>query len=135
MAQFVSPATIDIEQRGGVCVLRCKGSLVAGRGHDYIRGKLEEIKQLNYRNLVADLREVPSIGSPGIAFIAGVYTFVVRESGGRFLVAGAAPLVRRAIEITGLGEMIPLVADLQSGLETLRAEATVNAAATSSPRR
>jgi stage II sporulation protein AA (anti-sigma F factor antagonist) len=131
MLQFVSPAAIDIEQRGGVCVLRCKGSLVAGRGHDYIRGKLGEIEQLNYRNVVADLREVPSIGSPGIAFIAGVYRFVVKKSGGRFIVAGAAPLVRRALEITGLSKMIPLAADLQTGLETLRAEESAKAAATS----
>jgi len=116
-------------------VLRCKGSLVAGRDQDYIRCKLEEIKQLNYCNVVADLREVPSIGSPGIAFIAGVYTLVVRKSGGRFIVAGAAALVRRALEITGLSSMIPLAPDLQSGLETLRAEAAVNAAAISSPRK
>jgi anti-anti-sigma factor len=135
MALLAGPLAIDIEQRGGVCVLRCKGSLVAGRDQEYIRGRLEEIKRLSYRNVVADLREVPSIGSPGIAFIAGIYTLVVRKSGGRFIVAGATPLVRRAIEITGLSKMIPLAADLQTGLETLRLEAAANAAATSTPRR
>jgi anti-anti-sigma factor len=121
MALVAGPIGIDIEQRGEVCVLRCKGSLVAGRDQDYIRGKLDEIKRLNYRNVLADLREVPSIGSPGIAFIAAIYTSVVRTSGGRFIVSGASPMVRRAIEITGLGQMIPLAADFQSGLAALRA--------------
>jgi anti-anti-sigma factor len=111
---------IDVEQHEDICVLRCQGSFLAGLEQDYIQGKIDYIKQLNCSRVLADFREVPVIGSTGIAFIVGVYTSVVRVSGGRFVLAGAVPLVQRVLEITKLSTVIPLAADLGSGLVALR---------------
>src|SRR5579863_7617378 len=112
---------IDLEQQGEVCLIRCRGRLVAGLAEEYVRARIEDIKRLNCRHVVADLCEVPSIGSVGVAFLAGVYTCVVKDSCGRFVVAGAAPLVKRALELTKLSTVIPLVPDLKTALEILRA--------------
>jgi len=115
------PASIEIERQGDVCILRCHGSLLAGLDADYVQAKIEEFKQLKCNRVLADLRNVPCIGSSGIAFIVGVYTSIVRTSGGRFVVTGAGPMVQRVLEITRLSTVIPLAADLGSGLEALRA--------------
>jgi anti-anti-sigma factor len=115
------PASIEIERQGDVCILRCRGSLLAGLDADYVNAKIEDIKQLNCSRVLADFQAVPSIGSTGIAFIVGVYTSIVRISGGRFVVTGAGPMVQRVLEITRLNTVIPLAADLGSGLAVLRA--------------
>jgi len=116
-----SAAAIDIEQHGDVCVLRCQGSFLAGLDQDYIQAKIEDIKQLNCRRVLADFHEVPLIGSTGIAFIVGVYTAIVGTAGGRFVLTGAPPLVQRVLEITRLSTVIPVAADFGSGLAALRA--------------
>ena|SRR5579862_2956840 len=115
------PAGIEIERQGDVCILRCRGSLLAGLDADYVNAKIEDIKQLNCSRVLADFQAVPAIGSTGIAFIVGVYTSIVRISGGRFVVTGAGPMVQRVLEITRLNTVIPLAADLGSGLAVLRA--------------
>lgn len=114
-------AAIDIEQYSEVCVLRCQGSFLAGLDQDYIQAKIEDIKQLNCSRVLADFHEVPSIGSSGIAFIVGVYTAIVRTAGGRFVLTGAPPLVQRVLELTKLSTVIPVAADIASGLAALRA--------------
>ena len=118
-----APMTIEFEQHGEVCVLRCKGRFAAGLELDYIRAKLEDIKLLNCSKVLADFREVPFIGSAGLAFIVSVYTSV-RNSGGRFILAGAVPLVNRVLDLTRLNTVIPLAQDLASGLAALRGGAT-----------
>ena len=115
------PIAIDVEQYGEVCVLRCQGSFLAGLDAEYVQAKLEDIKQLNCSRVLADFQAVPAIGSTGIAFIVGVYTSIVRISGGRFVVTGAGPMVQRVLEITRLSTVIPLAADVGSGLAVLRA--------------
>lgn len=115
------PASIEIEWQGDVCILRCHGSLLAGLDADYIQAKIEDIKQLNCTRVLADFQAVPSIGSTGIAFIVGVYTSIVKTAGGRFVLTGPAPMVQRVLEITRLSTVIPLAADLGSGLAALRA--------------
>jgi anti-anti-sigma factor len=114
-------AAIDIEQYGDIYVLRCHGRLVAGFDEQYLQARLDDIKQMNCTLVLVDFRDVPSIGSAGIAFIVGVYTAVVKTSGGRFVLAGATPMVRRALEITRLSGMIPMATDFGSGLAALRA--------------
>lgn len=115
-----SPA-IEMERYGDICVLRCRGSLLAGLDEDYIRAKIDDLQQLHCTRVLADFQEVPSIGSAGIAFIVGVYTAIVNNSGGRFVLTGAPPLVRHVLEITRLTTIIPLASDFAAGLEALRA--------------
>ena len=116
-----SPTVIEIERQGDVCVLRCRGSLLAGLDADYVQAKIEDIKQLKCTRVLADFRNVPSIGSAGIAFIVGVYTSIVKTAGGRFVLTGPAPLVKRVLDITKLSSVIPVAPDVGSGLAALSA--------------
>jgi anti-anti-sigma factor len=117
------PVVIDIEQQNDVCVLRCRGRFVAGRYVGYMHAKMEEIKRLQCRSVVADFCEVPSIGSTGINFIVGLHTWVNRKPGGRFVLAGAGPFIQRVLDLTRLSAVLPMTEDLPSGLTALRGAA------------
>jgi anti-anti-sigma factor len=113
---------IEIEHYYSVCILHCEGRFVAGPEMEYIQAKLDEVKRLACNRVLADFQGVSSLGSIGVTFIVGVYTSVIRRAGGRFVLAGANPHVRHVLDLTGLGAVIPLAADLASGLAVLGAE-------------
>jgi anti-anti-sigma factor len=114
---------IEIEHYYSVCILHCEGRFVAGPEMEYIQAKLDGIKRLACNRVLVDFQSVSSLGSIGVTFIVGVYTSVIRRAGGRFVLAGANPHVRHVLDLTGLGGVIPLAADLASGLAVLGAEA------------
>ena len=97
---------IDIEQQDRACVLRCKGRFVAGPEMEYMQTKLDEIKRLACIRVVADFHDVTAVGSMGVAFIVGIYTSVMRKPGGRFVLAGASPLVQHVLDLTRLSTVI-----------------------------
>jgi len=113
---------IEIEQLDSICVLRCRGRFVSGADADYMRAKIEEVQRLKCKRVLADFREVQSIGSMGLTFIVAMYTAVVKDSGGRFVLAGAPPFVRKALDLTRLSSVVSLAADVTSALAALRAE-------------
>jgi len=53
-----------------------------------------------------------------MGFIVGIYTST-RNSGGRFILVGLRPRVREIFDLTGVSTVIPLAADIASGLVTL----------------
>jgi len=112
---------IEIEQHDGICVLRCQGRFVSGVGREYLEAKLQDIRKLNCRRVLADFSEVPSIGSMGLAFLLSVSDFAAGASGG-FVVAGVGPLVRQALQATRLSGVIRVAANPASGLAALRGE-------------
>jgi len=117
------PISIDIEHGEDVCILRCKGRLAPGPELEYIQERLEQLKVIACRRVLADFQEVSSIGSMGVGFLVAVYTSVIRNGGGRFVLVGARPFVRQVLEVTRLNTVIPVAADLTSGLAMLRGEA------------
>ena len=117
---------IEIERQGDICVLHCKGRLVAGPELKYIQRKIDEIKNLECNVVLADFRDVISIGSLGVAFVVAVYTSVTRKPRGRFLLAGANALVQHVLDLTRLSTLIPQASDLATGLTILRAEAPMD---------
>ena len=106
---------IEIEQIGDVCVVHFKGRLHAGHATDYLTAKMEEIKALACTKVLADLEHVPSVGSSGLSFIIGLY----RISNGGLVLGNTQRRVREVLDVTGLSGLIPVVADLQSGLAEL----------------
>jgi anti-anti-sigma factor len=113
---------IELERQDDVCVLRLTGSLVTGTDPEYLRAKAAEIKSQSCNKLLADLRELLSIGSTGLGFLVGLYTSVTKSSGGRFVLVGANRRVREVLVLTRLSSVIPMVADVASGLATLRGQ-------------
>jgi anti-anti-sigma factor len=114
---------IEIRQKDEICFVRCEGRLVTA-DHEYLRAKKDEIKGANCKKVLADFNEVSDIGSAGIGFIVGVYTST-KNSGGRFVLVGIRPRVREMLDITRVSTVIPLAADIASGLVTLCDEGLV----------
>jgi anti-anti-sigma factor len=107
---------IEIESTGDRCILRFKGQFHAGANLEYLCTKSEEIKALNPREILADLREVISMGSSAIGFIVGLYTSVTKKPGGRFMMAGANARVREVFTLTRLDTIIPSSDTVESAL-------------------
>jgi anti-anti-sigma factor len=109
---------IEVKQKDEVCLLRCEGRFVAGTDPEYLRIKRDEIRALNCKKVLADFSAVSAVGSAGIGFIVGVYTST-RNSGGRFILVGLTPRVREIFDLTHVSTVIPVAADIESGLATL----------------
>jgi anti-anti-sigma factor len=115
-----SPVAIEIELQDDVCVVRLKGRFVAGTDRDYVLAKLDEVKIRACNRVLVDVGAVSSIGSMGIGFLVGLYTSVVKNSEGRFVLMGANSRVRDVLRLTRLDTVIPQAADFSSGLAALR---------------
>jgi anti-anti-sigma factor len=107
---------VEIEQRDDICIVRISGRLATGADADYLGTKSREIKSLGCRNLVADIRELDSIGSSGIGFLVDLLTSITKDSAGRFVLAGPSPRVLEVLTLTGLSAIIPIAEDLAAGL-------------------
>ena len=113
---------IELEHQGDVCVLRMSGRFLTGTSPDYLHDKMSEFKKGNYGKVLTDLREVVSIGSVGIGFLAGVYASVTKNPAGRLVLVGPQKRVLEVLELTRLSSVIPLAADMPSGMALLRGE-------------
>ena len=113
---------IEVEHGDDVCVLRLSGHFRSGEGLGYMRDKANEIRSHDCNNMLADFRE-KSIGSMGMGFVVGVYVYVTkRAGGGRFVLVGANQRVCAVLDLTRLSTIIPMAADLPSGLAALRGQ-------------
>ena len=111
---------IELQQKDDICVVRFQGRIATGADLEYLRTKLEEIRNRRSDKVLADFREVSSIGSTGLGFVVGVYTSVVKVPGGRFVLIGANARVREVLDLTRLSTIIPLAQDMSAGLAVLQ---------------
>jgi anti-anti-sigma factor len=111
---------IELQQKDDIVILRFQGRIATGADSEYLGTKLEEVRNRRSDKVLADFREVSSIGSTGIGFVVGVYTSVVKIPGGRFVLIGANSRVREVLELTRLSTIIPLADDVNSGLVVLQ---------------
>jgi anti-anti-sigma factor len=122
------PMVIEIEphfeSQDDVCVVRLKGRFVAGTDQSYVQAKLDEIKvgmKPRARNSVlVDVAAVSAIGSMGIGFLVGLYTSVIKNPAGRFVLTGANSRVCDVLRLMRLDTVLPQAPDLPSGLAALR---------------
>jgi anti-anti-sigma factor len=119
---------IEVRQKDEICHVRCEGHFITA-DQEYLRAKRDEIKGVNCKKVLADFRDVPDIGSAGVGFIVGVYTST-KNLGGRFVLVGLRPRVREVLDITRVSTIIPLAADVASGLVTLCDEGLATGAQT-----
>jgi len=106
----------SLERRGDICILPISGRLVSGLHDLQLRRKTQEVKDLDCRKLVADIRALESIGSSGISFFVELYTSVTKRPNGRFVLAGPSERVREVLEITRLTTILTLADDIDSAL-------------------
>ena len=113
---------IEITHEDEICFLHLSGHFRSGEDPDYVRDKADQINRHNCTRMLADLRELQSIGSMGIGFIVGVYISVSKRPGGRFVLVGANKRIREVLDLTRLSTVLPLATDPLSGLAVLRGE-------------
>lgn len=106
----------QVERRDDVCILPISGRLASGLNDIQLREKAQEIKSLDCRKLVVDIRALDSVGSSGISFFVELYTSVTKRPNGRFVLAGPSPRVREVLEMTRLTTILALADDLDSAL-------------------
>jgi anti-anti-sigma factor len=121
---------IKIERIDDVCILRMSGRFATGADTAYLRAKSDELRSFNCSKVLADVREVPSMGSEAIGFVVGIYSSVTKNPGGRFVMVGAGPRVREVFDLTRLSGVIPGAFDVHSGMAILCAGATAMGTAT-----
>jgi anti-anti-sigma factor len=113
---------IEVVKQDDVCILRFEGSFVTGTDPYYLHAKTEELKSLGCSKVLADLRELVSIGSTGIGFLVRIFSTVTKTGHGRFVVVCANRRVIEVFDLTHLQKAMAVVPDLASGLALLRAE-------------
>jgi anti-anti-sigma factor len=106
----------QVERRDDVCILPISGRLASGLNDDQLRQRAQEIKNLDCRSLVADIRALDSIGSSGISFFVELHTSITKRRDGRFVLAGPSERVREVLEMTRLTTILTLADDLESAL-------------------
>jgi anti-sigma B factor antagonist len=110
---------LESEIRDGVFVLRLKGRFVTGSNAEVASAR-NQLQGTGLVNAIVDLGEVPYIDSTGLAFLVDLYK-ILQGRGGQLAVAGANARVLEVLELTRIGELIPVFDDQESALAMLRA--------------
>jgi anti-anti-sigma factor len=117
---------IELNQIDDVCILRCEGRFVTGTDPEYLRAKSDELKRLACDKVLLDFRDVISIGSTAIGFLVAIYSSVTKDPDGRFVLVGSQPRVREVLDLTRLSSILPMAADIASGMAALRGTASAH---------
>jgi anti-sigma B factor antagonist len=115
------PMLVEFEQRGDICILRLHGRFATGQDSAYLRAKTDEIKSAGYSKVLADFSQVSYIDSTGIGFLIGIYTSILKNASGRFVLANLNRRVRDVLELTRLANVIPIYPTEDAALEALEA--------------
>ena len=110
---------VEFEYAGDVCIVRLHGRFATGRDTSYLRAKTEEIKGSGYNKILADFTEVSYIDSTGIGFLIGIYSSILKNPKGRFVLASLNRRVREVLELTRLANVMPIYADEKAALAAL----------------
>src|SRR5712671_5979103 len=110
---------VEFEHQGDVCVLRLHGRFATGQDSAYLRARTDEIKGSGYLKVLADFSQVSYIDSTGIGFLIGIYTSVLKNAKGHFVLANLNRRVRDVLELTRLTNVIPIYPDFESALDAL----------------
>ena len=110
---------VEFEHLGDVCVLRLHGRFATGQDSAYLRARSDEVKCSGFSKVLADFTEVSYIDSTGIGFLIGIYTSVLKNPNGRFVLANLNRRVREVLELTRLANVIPIYPDFDSAFEAL----------------
>src|SRR5712691_12372765 len=110
---------VEFEHRGDVCILRLHGRFATGQDSAYLRARTDEIKSSGYTKVLADFSQVSYIDSTGIGFLIGIYTSILKNSKGRFVLANLNRRVRDVLELSRLAHVIPIYPDFKSAWDAL----------------
>jgi len=110
---------VEFEYRGDVCIVGLHGRFVTGQDSAYLRSKTEEIKNSGYSKVLADFSQVDYIDSTGIGFLIGIYTSILKNPSGKFVLAALNRRVREVLELTRLANVMPIYPSVDSAFTAL----------------
>ncbi|WP_165978253.1 STAS domain-containing protein [Actinomadura darangshiensis] len=108
------PLEVTTRPDGGRAVLRLCGELDIACSDD-LRRHLNEARREHGDHLVLDMTDLEFMDSHGLSVIVAYYKSAT-AAGGSLVLAGPRPIVRRALEITGLHRRIPVTGTLEEAL-------------------
>ena len=111
---------LESQIRDGVCILRLQGRFVTG-SDAALGSALKSLQEVGIAKAVVDLSAVPYIDSTGLAFIVELHKSLASR-GGQLFLADANERVREILEITRIGEVVPLFQDVEDAEAALRGE-------------
>jgi anti-sigma B factor antagonist len=118
---------VEFESRGDVCILRLHGRFATGQDSVYLRGRIEELKGLGASKVLADFSQVDYIDSTGMGFLIGIYTSVIKNPGGRFVLCNLNRRVREVLELTRLANVMSIYANEDAAMRALQEGQRVSA--------
>jgi anti-anti-sigma factor len=111
---------LESQIRDGVCILRLEGRFVTGSDAALVSAQ-NSLKNIGITKAIVDLSAVPYIDSTGLAFVVELHKSLASR-GGQLFLAEANDRVREVLEMTRIGEIIPLFQDVEDAEAALRAE-------------
>lgn len=111
---------LESQIREGVCVLRLQGRFVTGSDAELVAAR-NYLQKNGIANAILDLNAVPYIDSTGLAFVVELHKSLAKR-GGQLLLAGANQRVREVLEMTRIGDVIPLFNDVDEAQAALGGE-------------
>lgn len=118
---------VEIEKRGDICVLRLHGRFATGKDSSYLRGKTLEVKNTGCSRVLADFTQVEYLDSTGIGFLIEIFTSVLNNAAGSFVLANLNRRVREVLELTRLANVMPIYSSEEAAFEALRKNSSVSA--------
>jgi anti-anti-sigma factor len=106
---------ISAIERGAFHVLRCEGPISLGPGTTAFEAACNEWIGTG-RGIVLDLSAVPYIDSTGVAAIVACAESARSQGRVVSLVLAPGGVARRAVEISGLDQFLPIFADVDSAI-------------------
>jgi len=111
---------LESQIRDGVCVLRLQGRFVTGSDAELVSAQ-NSLQQAGIAKAIVDLGAVPYIDSTGLAFVVELHKSLTSR-GGQLFLADANERIREVLQMTRIGEIIPLFDDVEDAEAALRGE-------------
>ena len=111
---------VESQIRDGVAVLCLEGRFVTGSDAELVSSR-RILEEAGISRAIVDLGDVPYIDSTGLAFVVELHKSLVSR-GGQLFLAHANERIREVLEITRIGEIIPVFDDVEDAEAALRAE-------------
>ena len=109
---------VESQIRDGVCVLRPQGRFVTGSDAALLSAQ-HSLQKAGITRAIVDLGAVPYIDSTGLAFVVELHKALAGR-GGQLLLAKANQRVREVLEMTRIGEIVPLFHEVEDAEAALR---------------
>ena len=118
---------VELEKRGDICVLRLHGRFATGKDSSYLRAKTLEVKNSGCSRVLADFAQVEYLDSTGIGFLIEIFTSVLKNAAGSFVLANLNRRVREVLELTRLANVMPIFPSEEAAFEALSKSPGVSA--------